>query len=226
MLGRAVFGFMVETHDKDFFIKDKYVESLGEVENKLLITNGKTVLYALVFSVFSLLTANSLLDEVTYSGFHIARIPFLTELCILVLGVQVTAIVIGQLNHYTINQMRLIIFANANSEVPHMRMVHMKGSGAWIDVLTPKYRGYSSGCVQNIITAISLFWMLPVPITLISVPVVAQIICFMSVGSSDGGLLSISISLLGLSFSGLATFIFIVVLVLPLPFHLKTNEDE
>lgn len=219
-LGRAEIGFFAEVSDNQYFIDDAYVARLCEVENNMEKRLEKLLLFGFAFSVFSVLTANNRLGEAKYFGLRIADIPYLTEFCILVLGILVMTFVFAYLDILAVGAMRRRIFRQTGSEHPNMRMVHWKGNLAWIDALVPKVVGYSSGLLHKVIQWIALIWVLLLPIGLLGIFLGAQFICWYGSNGTGFDWISSAISIAGLVFSVSSVTMLVLVTAFPLRFSL------
>lgn len=223
-LGRAVFGFYAETHSNSYFVNDVYIERLCQVETSLSATYGKIVFYGFLFSVFSIATASKAIDGAEYFGLSISRIPYLTEFCSLALGVLVMVSVHMWLDLFALIRMRMELFSTTGSESPHMRMVHMKGSGAWMDAILPKSIGYSSGTLHKIFQLFSISWAFLFPLVTLMVPISAQAACITSVPDIFRFNLSSAMVWAGILVSSGSIVVLLVVAFVPLRFSLKGRE--
>lgn len=207
-----------------YFQNDQYLQALCNTEIALTNNYGRMITYSFLFSVFSIITANDALGSAGFSGFILSDIPYLTEFCVLVLGVAVNLLVILAIDVFTIAQMRRSLFSATGSLVPNMRMVHMRGSNAWIDSATPKTHGFSSGFLHNAVRFFAIIWSFLFPAVFISIVLAAQAICSLGILRMPESRESIWITYAGLGLSGAAVFILIITAFVPLRFKFKDIE--
>jgi hypothetical protein len=172
-LERAIFGFRAEIGENESWLNNEYLSALCTAENNASANYGKAVFFSFALSLFSIATANEALGEASYLGFNISSIPYLSEFCVLLLGVTMSALVMFALDVHAMTRMRMELFARTGSENPHMRMLVMKGNNAWIDALLPKRVGYSSGRLHKLFQVIGLVWAFSLPLVFFGVVLAA-----------------------------------------------------
>ncbi|MBS8227150.1 hypothetical protein DYI42_13010 [Vannielia litorea] len=219
---RANFGFYVEATRNQFFMNDDYLQRLCDVQSNMERVIGRLIAGLFAFSIFSVATVESSLAGAEYLGFKISEVPYLTELCTLVLGVLATLYVIIFLDIIAVQKMRYDLFSTTGSEQPNMRMVHMKGSGAWLDALTHKSAGYSSGYGHAVIRFFAACWSALIPLTILAVVFSAQVFCISSTMENETSSFPLVVSGLGLTFSLASALLLIAVAVIPIRFSLKS----
>jgi hypothetical protein len=224
-LGRAVFGFYAEVGSSSYFVNDNYIAKLSETENKLSETYGKILLYSFGFSIFSLVTANKALGDIAYLGFRISTIPYLTELCMLVLSFLIAVTVVFAMDVHAVTRMRIEIFSVTGSESPHMRMVIFKGNGAWMDALLPKSIGYSSNFFHHLIQAIALVWAFLIPLSSLLVSFSALLVCALSLSGLWVFGLSSLMAWVSIVIASLSVLVLILVTMVPLRFSFRSSQS-
>ncbi|NVK16086.1 MAG: hypothetical protein HWE35_18100 [Rhodobacteraceae bacterium] len=222
-LGRAIFGFYCETSTNPSFVNDDYIRMLCDTQNRNETAYGKVVLYAFALSVISIATANNAIGEASYFGLNFSQIPYLTEFCSLTLGAFVSLLVFQLLDLFTMTRMRHELFSLSGSENPNMRMLHMKGNGAWIDAFIPKSKGYESNVFHKIIQALGLLWSLTLPATTILMVLTAQSICISSVWPITDFALSDAIVWVGIAISASSVLMLILAVAVPLKFTFNSE---
>jgi hypothetical protein len=222
-LGRAAFGFYAETNKNAYFVNDSYIANLCAVENKLAEFYGKIILYGFAFSIFSITTANKALGDSEYLGVTISKIPYLTEFCSLVLGAFIALAVNSALDAHAITRMRMDLFSITGSESPNMRMVHMKGAGAWVDSLLPKRVGYASNFSHRAFQVFGLIWAFMLPFSFLSVLLSAQLVCILSILPPVAFNLSSVMVWVSVTLSSSSILVLVVVALIPLKFTLRRS---
>lgn len=225
-MGRAIFGFYAEAGRNAYFVNDSYIIKLCETENKLSETYGKILIYSFGFSIFSIATANKALGDTSYLGFRISSIPYLTELCMLVLSSLIAFTVVFAMDVHAVTRMRIELFSVTGSESPHMRMVHLKGNGAWMDALLPKSIGYSSNFFHRVFQIIALIWAFLIPLSSLMVSFSALLVCALSVPSLWNLELSSLMAWVAVAISSSSLLVLVMVTLIPLRFSIKPNGSD
>ena len=221
IMGRAVFGFYVEAVRVEYFWNDEYLQKLCDVENGISAKWGKLIFYTLLVCLIGLTSVYGTIGDIEIRGFSVSQVPFLSEFCIFILGFAVSLQVIFMLDVIALGLMRRELFKITGSEVPNMRMVHMKGDSAWIDAIIPKFIGYSSGWFHKLVNLISNLWSVLLPIVPMLSVIAVQIVCLLSVLETDYGALSALLSYAGIGFSAISVLVFFVTLFVPMPFKFQ-----
>ncbi len=222
--GRAHLGFWAETHQNPAFYNDDYLAALAGVEIELTKRLTRMIAGSFLFSVFSIASATSTLGEASFQGFRIASTPYLTEFCVLILGVLFTSLIIVFLDLFTISRMRFEIFSVTGSEVPNMRMLHLKRSTAVFDIFLPKHKGYSSGAAHKTVQMIGLIWSIMLPVAVLSVLIVAQLIAAQGFFVNFEWDLGTGITIVGLGWTAFS--LVVIVLVTMVPIRFKWREQS
>lgn len=224
LLGRAAMAFYVEANQLSYFKNDEYLQKLCDVENAMSKRYARVVLFSFAFSVFGLAAAHDVLGDFEFRGFTLAGVPFLLEFCILVLGSLISIQVTVVLDILSVYGMRRELFRNIQTEVPNMRMVHLKGNSAWADIIAPKFLGPRSPFIHRIVNWITNLWSNSIVLSFLTVPTSAQLICFISINAENDVVFSRVLSGIGLFFSAISIAVLFLTVYVPLPFKYQVPK--
>jgi hypothetical protein len=150
-IDRALFGFNYEIDcDPSRFFNFEYIQGLINREAEVLRLHAKVFAGLLFLNTISLFYVQGIKLDLQIFGQKIQQIPASTEVLCLFLGLNLFGFAIHSLDVMLFSRMRYsVIHKLLSTDLTNMATAHLKGSGVWIDLLTPRFIGYSSGKAHN-----------------------------------------------------------------------------
>ncbi|MCE3255561.1 MAG: hypothetical protein K0R25_1055 [Rickettsiaceae bacterium] len=218
---RAMFGFEseIDCNPKRFF-NFEYIQGLLRQEANSLRTYSKTFTTLLILNSLALFYMRGIQLNLSIAGFGLQNIPASAEIICLFLGLNIFGFSIYSLNIILFSRIRYaVIHRLVGTDLVNMALVHLKDNGLWIDLLTPRFIGYSSGKAEKLVSWIFMVTMMlfSFAIFLASAASIWSLYKFI-LETKDIGFYSIIISSTGLVMGILGFLIFIFTQYIPCKF--------
>lgn len=159
LVGRTMFGFSAEVDTfPDRFFSFEYIKGLIDQEAQSLKAHAKIFGTILFINAFSLVYIQGIILDFRIFGNSIPKIPASSEILCLFLGLSIFGFSIHSLDVLIYSRMRnVVINKMLNTDMTNVATAHIKPGGIWVDLIVPRYIGYSSGFLQSAFSGTILF---------------------------------------------------------------------
>lgn len=161
-VNRVMEGLEAEINgNPDRFFNFQYLQGLINHEAAVVRNHTKTFRSLLFLNAFSLLYVQGIKINFEIFGQSLDQIPSLIQILCLLLGLNLYGFSITSLDVVLLARIRcLVIHKCVGTDLPNIATVHLKGNGVWVDLITPRFIGYSSGKKHQIFSNIVGFIMI------------------------------------------------------------------
>jgi hypothetical protein len=156
-MGRAIVGFMAEIKTDPARFSDTYLSNLINQEIQTLRTFGRTFGWLLILNSVSLAYVQGVKLDFSVFGQRLLDLPAASQTLCLFLGLATFGFSIHGLDIMILARLRIaVVVSKVRTDLPNFATAYMKGRGLWVDLLTPRFIGYSSGHGHRAASAIFL----------------------------------------------------------------------
>lgn len=165
LAGRVIFAFQSEARaEPQVFFTSDYLLRLVDQEKELQKLFQKIFLAFIILNALSLVYIQGLKADITVFGINWPSIPAAPQILCFVLGMNIFGLSLTALDMIVLSRMRVGLVMNmVHTDMPNIRMAHIKSQGIWVDLLMPRFIGFSSGALHKFLSVVMLivlfgFW--------------------------------------------------------------------
>lgn len=132
------------------FINPEYLRSFLVQEANVIRSNSKVLRWLLILNSLALIYIQGVKLEYNVWGYNIANFPVATHILCLLLGLNLIGFAMSTLDVMLFSRLRTVLISKAvGTDLVNIATAHLKGSGVWVDLISPRYIGYKSSRPQQ-----------------------------------------------------------------------------
>jgi hypothetical protein len=159
-LSRAIIGFIAEIRTTPDRVAGDYLQKLINQEALTLRIYSRAFASLLILNSLSLAYVQGVKLDFSIFGQRLLGLPAASQTLCLFLGLAIFGFSIQGLDIIILARMRVAVaFSKFRTDLPNLATADIKGRGLWVDLLTPRFVGYSSGRGHRAVSGVILVVM-------------------------------------------------------------------